>query len=271
MKTIAQTLAALLAGIFFLVACSGDPETPPPPPAEEEEVVDIWKDYDAGNIRFENRAATTPGGRVTGAIAEKDPLFFDKIARRVLAILYFSPEDSITKVRNLTIRLEDFDGVAYATSDNTGNIIAMSCRWIGSTFLDTRDTVKVADEIIGVLLHEMTHVYQLEPRAPGGYGSNAEVWACIEGTADAVRYLAGSFAENDVGAGGSYMDGYRTTGFFLGWIQKTKDPDFLRLFNRAALHVQPWTFPAAFRYALGDSADINALWVEYQAYRRTVN
>jgi hypothetical protein len=260
----------LAASLAFLLACSGDRETSPPPEPDPVEEVDVWKDYDAGNIRFHNQAATTPGGRITDAIVRDDPRFFEGVARKVLAVLYASPADSITRVRNLNIRLEDFDGVAYATGDSEGNVIVLSCRWIGNTFLDTQDTSRVADEITGVLLHEMTHVYQLEPRAPGGYGGNAEIWACIEGTADAVRYLAGYFNENDVGAGGSYRDGYRTTGFFLGWVQKNKDANFLRAFNQSALHVYPWNFSDAFKHALGETADVDALWVEYQAYRKTV-
>jgi hypothetical protein len=269
MKT-THALTSLLA-LLFLFSCSGEPENAAPEPETETATeVDIWQEYNVGRIQFHNLATTTPGGRITAAIVRGDSLFFQKIARKVVSLLYLSPEDSITRVRNLNIRVEDFDGVAYATGDSEGNVIVLSCRWIGNSFLDTRDTTKTADEITGVLLHEMTHVYQLEPRAPGGYGGNTAIWACIEGTADAVRYLAGYFKENDVGAGGSYLDGYRTTGFFLGWVAKNKDADFLRAFNRAALHVYPWNFAAAFKHALGEEADVDALWTEYQTYRKTV-
>ena len=50
----------------------------------------------------------------------------------------------------------------------------------------------------------------------------------IEGVADAVRYLNGGFTLEDRPKGGHYMDGYRTTGFFLAWLTQTKSPDFLR-------------------------------------------
>lgn len=38
-----------------------------------------------------------------------------------------------------------------------------------------------------VLLHELTHAYQLEPQGIGSYGTNRVFWAFIEGMADAVR------------------------------------------------------------------------------------
>lgn len=42
-------------------------------------------------------------------------------------------------------------------------------------------------ETRGVLLHELTHAYQLEPQGIGSYGTNRVFWAFIEGMADAVR------------------------------------------------------------------------------------
>jgi hypothetical protein len=261
-----------MAGVgLVMMACTAGEvareEVPGTVPVEES----VWEGFDVGRIQFHNNAPETPGGRITGAIVRRNPRFFEEIARKVVGILYFSPDDSIQRPRNLNVRLENFDGVAYATGDEEGSVIAISCRWIGNSFLDdVRDTARVEREITGVMLHEMTHVYQLEPRAPGGYGGNAEVWACVEGTADAVRYLAGFFEENEVGAGGSYLNGYRETGFFLGWVQKNKDADFLRAFNRAALNVYPWNFRDAFVDALGEGSDVDVLWEEYQVYRRGV-
>ena len=48
-------------------------------------------------------------------------------------------------------------------------------------------------ETRGVLLHELTHAYQLEPQGIGSYGTNRVFWAFIEGMADAVRVANGGF------------------------------------------------------------------------------
>ena len=144
-------------------------------------------------------------------------------------------------------------------------------------------------ETRGVLYHELTHGFQLEPQGIGSYGTNKTFWAMIEGVADAVRYLNGGFTLEDRPKGGvmspfpsgtektggawlssarvvrHYMDGYRTTGFFLAWLTQTKNPDFLRKFNRSTLEVIPWSFDGGVKYALGNDYDIDSLWKEYMA------
>lgn len=91
-------------------------------------------------------------------------------------------------------------------------------------------------ETRGVLLHELTHAYQLEPQGVGSYGDSPTFRAFIEGMADAVRIANGGFEGPSARPkGGSYMDGYRTTGYFLVWLRDHKDAEFLRKFNRSAL------------------------------------
>ena len=68
-------------------------------------------------------------------------------------------------------------------------------------------------ETRGVLYHELTHGFQLEPQGIGSYGTNKTFWAMIEGVADAVRYLNGGFTLEDRPKGGHYMDGYQEPGF----------------------------------------------------------
>ena len=54
------------------------------------------------------------------------------------------------------------------------------------------------------------------------------------------------------------------TGFFLAWLQNTKDPDFIRKFNQSALKVVPWSFDGAIKYVLGNEYSVDDLWNEYQ-------
>jgi hypothetical protein len=142
--------------------------------------------------------------------------------------------------------------------------IFYSTRHVENSFRDN-DTAKVLFETRGVLLHELTHAYQLEPQGIGTYGTNKVNWAFIEGMADAVRVAGGGFdGPNARPRGGHYMDGYRTTGYFLVWIRDTKDPDFLWKFNRSALEVVPWSFDGAVKHILGPKYNIDDLWHEYQ-------
>ena len=116
-----------------------------------------------------------------------------------------------------------------------------------------------------MLLHELTHAYQLEPQGIGTYGTNKVFWAFIEGMADAVRIANGGFTgEADRPKGGNYMDGYRTAGYFFVWLRDNKDSEFLRKFNKSTLEIIPWSFNGAIKHIFGEEADIDALWKEYQ-------
>lgn len=173
-------------------------------------------------------------------------------AREVLAILYESPKDSITPVHKIFYSIEDTDGIS-AKGGGRGRVsIFYSTRHVENSFRDN-DTAKVLFETRGVLLHELTHAYQLEPQGIGTYGTNKVNRAFIEGMADAVRVAGGGFdGPNARPRGGHYMDGYRTTGYFL-WK-----------FNRSALEVVPWSFDGAVKHILGPKYNIDDLWHEYQ-------
>lgn len=72
--------------------------------------------------------------------------------------------------------------------------------------------------------------------------------------ADAVRVANDGFhGEQDRPKGGSYKNGYRYTGYFLAWIQQTKDPNFLRKFNRTAIELETWSWDAAIQKCLGNN------------------
>jgi hypothetical protein len=120
------------------------------------------------------------------------------------------------------------------------------------------------EENKGVLCHELTHAFQLEPKGIGDYGSSELFRVCIEGVADGVRVLSGGFPkESDRPKGGHYMNSYRYTGFFFAWLVNNKDKDFLRKFNLSTQHLDPWTFDGAIKYALGDTYNADDLWAEY--------
>lgn len=245
-KTILGVAAAMLVGA---VACSMNPSS-------------VWDGYDVGEIRFEDKATETRGSQIYHSIIADPEAYIAEQARTVLATLYRSPEDSIPAIRTIHYTLEDSEGISAKSGHGDHVHIFYSTRHIENTYND--DSERMLFETRGVLLHELTHAFQLEPQGIGGYGDNRVVWAFIEGMADAVRVANGGFGPDGRPRGGNYMDGYRTAGYFFVWLRDNKDPDFLYKFNKSTREVIPWSFDGAIKHILGPDQDIDALWHEYQ-------
>lgn len=221
-----------------------------------------WDDYFVGTIDFADKSPETKGSQIYAAIIPDPSAYITAQARKVLETLYFSPKDSIPGIQKISYSLKEYDGISGKGGEPPHIYIDYSTKWIEKSF-GAGDTAKVDYETRGVLYHELTHGYQLEPQGIGSYGTNKTFWAFIEGMADAVRYTNGCFTLADRPKGGNYMDGYRTTGFFLAWLAQTKDPDFLKKFNRSTLEVIPWSFDGAIKHVLGKKYNIDVLWKEY--------
>lgn len=222
-----------------------------------------WNSYDVGKVIFKNVSPDTRGSKIYAQIIPNPDAYIQKHARKVLETLYFSPEDSIPGIREIHYTLKDYKGVSAKDGAPPSISIVYSTSWIEKSF-GQRDTAKVDYETRGVLYHELTHGFQLEPQGIGTYGTNKTFWAMIEGVADAVRCLNGCFKDEDRPKGGNYNDGYRTTGFFFAWLTHNKDKDFLRKLNRSTLEVIPWSFEGGIQYALGKDQHVEDLWKEYQ-------
>lgn len=226
--------------------------------------VGMWEDYNVGLISFEDKAIGTKGSEIYHRIIPNAKDYITEQAKTVLATLYYSPSDSIPEVNNIYYTLEDIDGISAKDGSDGEVSIFYSSRHIEESFAKN-DTVNMLFETRGVLLHELTHAYQLEPQGIGSYGTNRMFWAFIEGMADAVRIANGGFDNSSARPkGGNYMDGYRTAGYFFVWIRDNKDPDFLRKFNKSVLEVIPWSFDEAIKHTLGEKYEIDELWHEYQ-------
>ncbi|MFR5660326.1 basic secretory protein-like protein [Butyricimonas paravirosa] len=220
-----------------------------------------WSSYDVGRVEFKNLSPETDGAKLYAKIVPNPEQFIQECARQVLNTLYFSPKDSIPKIELITYILKSYNGISEKSGTPPAITIAYSTDWIEKSYKGNMEALILENR--GVLWHELTHGFQLEPQGIGTYGTNKTFWAFIEGMADAVRYVNGGFTLADRPKGGHYMDGYRTTGFFLAWLMQTKDSDFLRKFNSSTLHVIPWSFKGAICYSLGEEYDIDTLWEEY--------
>lgn len=151
---------------------------------------DVWKEYNTGAVLFEDKAPETLGSDIYHRIIPDAESYIKEQARTVLATLYNSPEDSIPAVHKIHYTLEDINGISAKGGGNGDVTIFYSTRHIEKSFA-ANDTAKLFFETRGVLLHELTHAYQLEPQGIGSYGTNRVFWAFIEGMADAVRVANG--------------------------------------------------------------------------------
>lgn len=256
-----MTLLLLSTLLLLMPSCSNNHSI-----TEEETVVD-WSNYDVGEIHFIDKAPESVGSKVYHQIIPDPVAYIEEQARVVLSTLYFSPQDSIVPVEKIIYTLEDREGIS-AKSGGEGTVtIFYSTQYIEKIYNEEPNyKERLLFETRGVLLHELTHAYQLEPQGIGTYGTNKTFWALIEGIADGVRVVNGGFrGAQDRPTGGHYTQGYRYAGYFYAWLQEEKDPDFIKKLNQSTLQLNPWSFKEAFQLILGPNADPDLLWEEYQA------
>ncbi|MBQ4810615.1 secretion protein [Pseudoalteromonas luteoviolacea] len=142
-----------------------------------------------------------------------------QISYNVARILY-KEEHKAPKLPLLEIVLEDMDGVAYKEGDFSGAKIHISAQYLNKYKL-THSPQAVYDELIGILYHEIAHAYQLDDH------NYKEIGPVIEGIADVVRMKGGYVDFSSRKQGGNYDSGYKTTAFFLHWLESNHHPDLL--------------------------------------------
>jgi len=180
----------------------------------KETLAETQSPFDLPTLRLEIRDLTHPGTKafLSSVIASTAQ---ERAARKVLELLYISPNNSTTEVpgtRSVTLILRSMDGVAYTTGsdlDDDHKEIHLSLEYI-----DSISKARQADEILGVLTHEMVHCYQYNGNhtCPGGL---------IEGIADWVRLRANLAPPHWSRSGsGDWDAGYDRTGYFLQYLEK---------------------------------------------------
>ena len=223
-----------------------------------------WKSFKLPPVHIKNPYPDEAGSKLYFSIVKKPEEFIHIQSRKVLDKLYFSPTDTcIPKIEYLDYVLDNYDGISACYGGGNMKGIILSNQYVESYHREHGAQALIAENQ-GVLTHELTHAFQLEPKGCGDYGSNPVFQAFIEGVADAVRTLCGGFPnESDRPKGGHYMNSYRYTGFFIVWLVNNKDEDFLRKFNLSTQHVNPWSFNGAIKHVLGEEYDVDELWTEY--------
>ncbi|MFA5328428.1 MAG: basic secretory protein-like protein [Prolixibacteraceae bacterium] len=179
--------------------------------------------------------------------------------------LYFTVDEANEHgLRNIHYLLTEGGALSYKNGDLPDIEIGFDMNYL-NTFASSHSDPVSADEIYGILCHEICHGYQNSPKNCGVYGSPNEYYGFIEGTADLARLLTGGFnPPRYPKAGGSWIDGYNTTAFFYQWVQNTKsDEEFLKKFNKSTITINPWSADKAFNEIFGEP--VQSLWDQYQA------
>lgn len=177
-------------------------------------------------------------------------------------LYYTVNEANEHNLRTINYKLNEGGALSYKGGSIPTIEIGFDMNYL-NTFSQTHSDVVSADEIYGVLCHELCHGYQRGPLNAGAYAAGTEYFGFLEGTADLARLLTGGFNPRRYPrVGGHWTDGYNTTAFFYQWITNTKSATFLKDLNRTALTINPWTFNAATLALFGESAQ--SLWSKYQ-------
>ncbi|MEJ6007404.1 basic secretory protein-like protein [Paucibacter sp. AS339] len=226
---------------------------------------------DAGWVRVATPAVDykndgSPGAQAFAALVPDIDRYVHAIARGVVQRLYKSPAD-VPAFKTLELRIREWhgekgsvepqDGIAWKDGEPPERIIVnVNTRWLEKYAAKGGN---MADEVKGILFHEMVHAYQ---HYEGMHG------AALESLADLVRYQAGFGYAKDRRVGGSYTDPYKSGAFFFAYLVEQKGfADFGPCFNATAKPGSQfkWTWENAIGACAG-GGDVKALWSEYQAW-----
>ena len=151
-------------------------------------------------------------------------------------------------------------GVAYTTGleiDDQHKEIHFSLQHIERV---SDEPLRCRDEIIGVIAHEMVHVWQWNcgGTAPGGL---------IEGMADYVRLKAGlapphwKSAKDEIGE--KWDEGYQKTAFFLDWLETTYGHGTIANMNQTMRDCK-YEEEGFWESLFGKDHTVEALWKKYR-------
>jgi predicted Zn-dependent protease with MMP-like domain len=177
-----------------------------------------------------------------------------EIGRAVCKLLYRHPEE-VRDATHLELRIEHAVGeVAWKAGDGGEITVMISTDHIQNVANEGRD---VAEEVKGVLFHEITHMFQHDDNDGNGVDGGL-----IEGIADFVRIRAGYPPyRSQPNPNGNWNDGYHTTAYFLLWLDdQVEDFTYQLNLSMSDKDMMSWS-PEAFRTITGKSVD--ELWDDY--------
>ena len=221
-----------------------------------------WEEYIENSFTVRYYMTDREGARLFRAAVRNTITYLESEAKVVLETLYASLDDPPPDKPRVVFTLTKMEGIATVYRSDGLIYMNLNTGYIKKFFaLHGHD--KLALEIRGVLLHELTHVYQLEPQSIAPGSDNRTRTAFIEGLADAVR-ISNELTARSATPGGHYLNGYIWAGFFFVWLRDHYDRAFIRKLNRSTQTITPWSFNAAIKHILGQQYDVDKLWQDYQ-------
>ena len=174
-------------------------------------------------------------------------------ATRTVLRLLTPRGESYPNVRSITLIFRDFDGVAYTTGkdiDSEHKEIHFSTSYILSIAPE-----RITDEITGVLVHEMVHVWQWN-------GEHACKMGLIEGIADWVRLHADLAPPHWKRRCEEceWDSGYDVTAYFLSWMKERFGQGTVVKMNQK---LKGRYAEEEFWKEYGDGDNVKALWAKY--------
>ncbi len=202
-------------------------------------------------VTVDNRTQTGNGQLFSTALP--NPVaFMVAAARRSCALLYKLPEE-VPVTTDLTVLIEDFDGAGTLITGGSGSTVRLSSLYMRNIADAGGD---VALEVSGVSQFLIALDYVREDEDPGAVG-----WL-NSGLADWVRFEAGYTPLSSRGPGGTWTDGYKTTAFFIDWLDQSH-VDAAYLLNQSMDASDGVAWSDQIFVEIGGS-DVATLWNDYQ-------
>jgi hypothetical protein len=189
-------------------------------------------------VVFDNRDAEGDGKLFQDTLGDAVSTV-QRASRTICRLLYTDPAE-VPSRPTVKLVVEKKRGIAYTSKHEVH---------ASSEYFARYRKGSLRYEILGVLHHELTHVWQ----------SGGKSWV-IEGIADYVRYRSNFFPITNRHLGGKYDASYQTTGFFFDWLE-TQQPGFVHHLNQ---RLKTDRFSETW-FAELTGKDAPTLWSEYQA------
>lgn len=242
----------LMAGqVAMLCQCKSQSEQ-----VEILEETNEWSAFAYPIVDFTNEDIEGKGAPYATYIPNPEQMI-KNTAIRVCQQLYHSAGE-VPDVRQIVYRVHDYDGISSKGGEPPVIHISFSSDYLDKQIKAKASKETIVDEVEGVLVHEMTHAYQQSCKYEG------DGWSVIEGIADAVRFREGFIDVSLRKPGGSWADGYKTTGFFIAWVAEHKDEEFLYRLNQSVGKDFEWQWESNIQTLMQTS--IESLWKEYQSF-----
>lgn len=250
----------LLCSPLVLAGCGGGEQTSnsatitPTSTSNTSQV--SWEQVASPTLDF--RPDQSPGAELFKKLVPSPQNYLREIAQNVARTLY-QQANEVPAFSTLELHIERWEnepnGVAWKAGDPPRITVNVNAYYLEKI---AAQGVNVAEEVKGILYHEMTHAYQ--------HSSGMDLPA-VEGLADTVRYLNGYIPISFRRPGGKWTDSYKTTAFFFAWLQEKKGyKSFTYCFNQQAKPGNTnWSWNNAIA-ACTAQADLSSLWNEYQTW-----